>query len=161
MSARRRSKKRSATSFEPPEPLTYFVDRDLGIRDVPAAVRASGARVELHRDHFPDDAPDVEWIPYAAERGWVILTQDRGIGRRPNERDLVLSTKAMYVCVAGGSRRGVETAAMIAGHFAIVDGLVRAQPRPLIARVNLAGVLLWDDKAKTWVQVRKKHLRRR
>lgn len=162
MSAKRRSKKRSGTSSEPPpEPRTYFVDRDLGIRAVPNAVREAGGRVELHGDHFPQDAPDVEWIPYAARRGWVILTQDRGIHRRPHERNAVIAAKTCYVCVSGGSRRGRDTAAMISKHFGWIDGLARATRPPLVVRVTQSGLRLWDDKTKSWSAVRKRHLRRR
>jgi hypothetical protein len=36
----------------PPEPV-FFVDRSLGSVDVPAGLRAAGATVEVHDDHFP------------------------------------------------------------------------------------------------------------
>jgi predicted nucleotidyltransferase len=39
--------------------LTFFVDRSLGAHDVPDARRATGARVEIHDDHF---APDPEVV---------------------------------------------------------------------------------------------------
>jgi hypothetical protein len=153
-------KRRSVTSFEPPaEPLTYFVDRDVGIHEVPDALRSLGANVELHRDHFPDDAPDIAWIPYATERSWVIITQDRGIQRRPHERQAVLSSGARYFCLAGGSRRGVETAALIVEHFAITDALARAMKPPIIARITQAGVRFYDFVSGEWEVVRAKHLR--
>lgn len=153
--------KRSGTSSEPPpEPLTYFIDRDLGIHDVPAALRAEGAIVELHRDHFPDDAEDVEWISFAAERGWVILTQDRNIQRRPHERAAVIAAGARYFCVSGGARRSEETAAMVAVQFRWIDGLARAMDPPIVARVTKSGVRFWDAAESGWVFVRLKHLRR-
>lgn len=31
----------------------------------------------MHRDHFPEDAADVEWLPEVAARGWVILSKDQ------------------------------------------------------------------------------------
>jgi hypothetical protein len=34
----------------------FFVDRSLGKHVVPGALRAAGARVEVHDDHFPQNA---------------------------------------------------------------------------------------------------------
>jgi hypothetical protein len=126
---------------------------------VPNAVRAAGARVELHRDHFDQEAADVTWIPYAAKRGWVILTQDRAIQRHPHEQAAVLAAAAKYFCVAGGSRRGQETADMIAAHFHWIDGIARAMPAPLIARVTRSGVRFRDLRTGEWVPARRRHLR--
>ena len=38
------------------EPV-FFIDRSLGRRHVAQALRAAGAVVEIHDDHFPQDAP--------------------------------------------------------------------------------------------------------
>jgi hypothetical protein len=50
-------------------------------------LRAAGAEVEVHLDHFPGDMPDVEWIPEVARRGWVLITKDQNIRRNPLERE--------------------------------------------------------------------------
>ncbi len=41
--------------------------------------------MESHDDHFGPTTRDEEWIPQVAKRGWVALTHDRQIRRRPNE----------------------------------------------------------------------------
>lgn len=148
-------KRRSATSSaQPPEPLTYFVDRDVGVHEVPDVLRALGARVELHRDHFPHDAPDAEWIVYATQRRWVIITQDRKIQRRAHERAVVLAARARYFCLAGGSRRGIETAALVSQHFATIDRTARSTSAPIIARVTQAGVRIYEFESSVWRAVR-------
>jgi hypothetical protein len=54
-----KSRKRSGTSSGwPPEGLVFFVDRSLGKRYVPEALRREGVRVEIHEDHFARDARD-------------------------------------------------------------------------------------------------------
>jgi hypothetical protein len=49
-------------------------------------LRAAGARVEVHIDHFPQDAADADWIPEVGRRGWVLITKDENIRRNPLER---------------------------------------------------------------------------
>jgi hypothetical protein len=60
------SKKRSAASSRskqpspPPPPL--FVDRSLGRIIIATALRAHGAEVHTHDEHFPENARDEEWL---------------------------------------------------------------------------------------------------
>ncbi|MEO1592439.1 MAG: hypothetical protein AAFU71_14290 [Cyanobacteria bacterium J06632_22] len=41
-------------------PITFFIDHCVSQKIVPAAMRAAGATVEAHVDHFPIDALDTE-----------------------------------------------------------------------------------------------------
>lgn len=61
--------------------LTLFLDYQLGRYTVADKLRAAGARVEAHIDHFPQAAPDTEWIPEVGRRGWVLITRDKNICR--------------------------------------------------------------------------------
>jgi PIN like domain len=65
-----------------PESLGFFVDRSLGRRVIPDALRAAGAPVELHDNHFPQDAQDQMWLPEAGKRGRIGLTKDKHLGYR-------------------------------------------------------------------------------
>ena len=58
-----------------PEPV-FLVDRDLGSKVVPDALRKAGCTVEVHSDHFDGEAPDHEWIRTVGERGWFVITHD-------------------------------------------------------------------------------------
>ena len=94
MAARKRiSKKSSAASFRSRREaarlasLVFFVDRSLGKRVVARALRDAGARVEVHDDHFPQDATDVEWLTHAGAQDWIILSKDERIRRNPLERN--------------------------------------------------------------------------
>ena len=52
------------------QPLVFFVDRSLGKRDVPEALRRAGETVEIHDDHFAPDAKDADWLSVVGTRGW-------------------------------------------------------------------------------------------
>jgi hypothetical protein len=49
----------------------------LGRHTVPSALRAAGAHVEAHADHFPEDAPDDVWL---TEVGATDSTIETGTG---------------------------------------------------------------------------------
>jgi hypothetical protein len=57
------------------EPFVFFVDRCLGRQIVPDALKAAlepSERVEIHDDHFAQDARDVQWLKSVGERGWGV-----------------------------------------------------------------------------------------
>jgi hypothetical protein len=74
-----------------PRDVVLFVDRCLGRFDVPDALRAAGATVEVHHDHFSDDSADPEWLPAVGKKGWLVLTNDRHF--RHNYLELVAMFK--------------------------------------------------------------------
>jgi PIN like domain len=45
--------------------------------------------VERHANHFASETPDEEWLETAGRRGWIVLTHDRRIRYKPNERNAV------------------------------------------------------------------------
>lgn len=67
----------------------YFTDRDLG-KQFGEILKAGGLTVERHGDHFAPDTPDEEWLAEVGKRGWIVLTHDRRIRYKPNERDAVM-----------------------------------------------------------------------
>jgi hypothetical protein len=90
-SRRKRSRTPSAASLaqrdsERLASLTFFLDYQIGRFIVAQALRQAGARVEVHLDHFPQAAPDTDWIPEIGRRDWVLITKDQNIRRNPLER---------------------------------------------------------------------------
>jgi hypothetical protein len=77
-----RSKKPSAIT-RLREETTFLLDRTLGRYQCANGLRAGGLKVEIHDDHFVEDAPDHEWIARCAHEKWVIITGDIwGRGRK-------------------------------------------------------------------------------
>ncbi len=60
-------------SSEPPEGLTFFLDRNLGKTLVRSRLVSVGVSVEVHDDHLPQDAPDEDWIALVGQRGWFAV----------------------------------------------------------------------------------------
>ena len=114
----------------------YFTDRDLG-RNFPSILRAAGLEVEVHADHFPHDTPDEEWLRAVSERGWVVLTHDKRIRYKINERAAVLENGiAMFVIV--GAAPHAELARSFVAIAPRVESFLSRHPRPFIARVYRA-----------------------
>jgi hypothetical protein len=135
------------------EPFVYFVDECLGRHVVPDALRQAvgeGERVEV----LPQGTADVDWIPLAHAGGWVCLTKDRALRRRPNELSALLSA-ALAVFVVGEAR-GEAQAARIVLALPTIRRAVRSRDVPLIARVDDdGGVTLTYEGGKQLMPPRK------
>lgn len=137
--------------------LVWWVDRCLGSRIVPDALRGIGAKVETYADLYPhDDAvPDVEWIPEVTRRGWIILTKDREIRRAPAELAVLRAAGARYVCLSATGLRGDEQAACLVERWKTVEGVVEARSPPLVVAITRGGVKWLDDEG-AWRAVKAK-----
>jgi len=64
-----------------PQTITFFIDRCLGKRFILEKLKSAGISIEIHDDHFAQDAQDVDWMPEVGKKGWVILTKDNKISK--------------------------------------------------------------------------------
>jgi hypothetical protein len=117
----------------------FFVDRSLGKHDVPNALRAAGARVEVHDDHFPQDAPDEVWLPAVGRNGWAVLTSDDRIRYRHAERSAATSAGVALFIFTGKRMRGAGIGDALVRALPEMTRLVHRERRPFIAKVTRTG----------------------
>ncbi|MBI5432705.1 MAG: hypothetical protein HZA52_07740 [Planctomycetes bacterium] len=106
------------------------------------ALRAAGATVEIHDDHFASDTADEEWIREVGARGWIVLTRDERIRYRPLERRAVVEARVRLFCVTGGRMKGADMAAVLTHQLRKLENVSRSEPAPFIARVTRSRVLV-------------------
>lgn len=126
---------------------TFFIDRALGRKAVADALRKAGAKIEVHDDHFPARALDVEWLPIVGERGWVILTKDDAIGRRLLEQMAVADSGARVFVLASGNLTGLEMADIFVMALSRMQRFSQGNSQPFIAKVYKRGtVRMWQSR---------------
>jgi hypothetical protein len=122
----------------PHEPV-FFVDRSLGSVDVPAGLRAAGAKVEVHDDHFPHTEADVDWLPVVGKHGWVVLTKDRHIRTRNLELQALMDAGVAAFVLTAGDLTGAEMAEALVKALPRMRRMVAKHLRPFIATVSRSG----------------------
>jgi hypothetical protein len=103
----------------PPRPadVRFYFDEDvLGLAKVVGALRpevtypGDPGAVIFRRDRppcpIPAGAKDPQWIPFVAQKRWLIVTRDSNIQRRRAEVAAVRDNGARMVAIAGSDARG-------------------------------------------------------
>lgn len=112
---------------------TFFTDRNLG-NTFPDILQAAGISVERHSDHFADNASDPDWLAGTKGNGWVVLTRDKAIRRRPNEIQAVEDARVAMLVLIGKSRHAILAENFIRA-LPRVEAFLTAHKPPYIARV--------------------------
>lgn len=118
---------------------TLYVDRCLG-KFVAAALRTAGAVVEYHDAHFHHETEDDVWIPRIAERGWVILTKDKRIRRRPSEREQLIRSSARVFTLSGGNMSAAAMAGILVSQLEAIETTALSLQPPFVAVVRHDGI---------------------
>ncbi len=124
MSARRTSSKRSVTSkASPPDRPALFVDRDAWSRKLGRVLEEAGVVYVAHHQQFEPDSPDVEWIRRASQHGWIAITRDQNIRRKPNELAAIRASRVIIFVFTSGNLSAEDTARIL---LRALSGIYRA-----------------------------------
>jgi hypothetical protein len=119
--------------------VVWFLDRSLGRKVVAEALRAAGARVEVHDDHFAKDAPDEEWLLDIGARGWLLVARDERIRYEPAERLALTAAQVGAFFITAGNMTGPDSAALLVTALPRMERLVRQLTRPFIVTISRGG----------------------
>jgi hypothetical protein len=93
----------------------FFIDRSLGRKAVPEALRACGLVVHtmasVYGEGIGQGLKDETWLRDVGRRGWVVLMKDDAIRRRPLERDALIGGGVRAFCLTNAQLRGTRLAA--------------------------------------------------
>lgn len=117
-----------------------FFDRNVGT-SVPGALRLVRKDVRVHDEVFGEQkVPDTAIIPRTAQEGWVLITRDKKMHRRPAELDAIRSSRAR--CVVLVQRKNLTRWDMLRRlvcSWDEIEGLVEGSAGPLILKLYARG----------------------
>jgi PIN like domain len=138
--SKEKSKRPSAASSKlRPDKPRFLVDESLGGQLVTSALREAGAAVERLRDHFPPGTPDRDWLTDVGKRGWVVLTKDKRIRRRPAEVAAIVGANVRAFVFTSGNTTGQAMAQAYVAALPAMQQYCRDFAPPFVATVSAAG----------------------
>jgi hypothetical protein len=110
-----------------------LVDRSLSQVLLPTELRGAGLTVrtltEVYGERAAQGTEDTAWIALAAQRGWVVLTKDDRIRRRPAERQATEDGKVRVFCLTNAGLTFAEQAGCFIGNrFRIIQASRKPGP---------------------------------
>jgi hypothetical protein len=115
------------------------VNESLGGELVTKALEEAGASVERLREHFPPGTADQEWLTEVGKRGWVVLTKDKRIRRRPAEVAAILNGNVRAFVLTSGNATGQAMAQTFVAALPAMRQFCRDFAPPFLATVSAAG----------------------
>ena len=103
----------SNSEQQPRSPNTLFLDATHQAKITAKLLRDAGVNVEVHKRYFLADAPDPEWIKDCTQRGWAIISGDKGIEYDGVNRQAVAMARAKVLILADTTSRCVDWAASL------------------------------------------------
>ena len=86
------------------------------------------------------------WLPVVGSRGWVILTKDGQIKKRPNEFVALFDADTAVFVLAAGHMTGAAMGSLFVGVLPAMRAMVSALETPFVARILESGsVVLFLD----------------
>jgi hypothetical protein len=129
---KKKSTTRSDTSLKSLDLYTFFLDRASESKTLHEALKAAGARVELHREHFDKEADDQVWLPQVCQKGWVVISHDQF---NELEKQAIRNAGGRAFLIVAGDATGEQKAALVTGALRRMLRILKATPAPFIAKV--------------------------
>ncbi|MEA2165161.1 MAG: hypothetical protein QOK37_3288 [Thermoanaerobaculia bacterium] len=114
----------------------YFTDRDLGTK-FPEILSAAGLTVERHRDLFPPNGSDEQWLEYCGKNQRIAISHNLRIRYTPNELAAVIRHDVALLIVIGDAHLAELAMNFVNSRPRIEAFVARHQP-PYIAKVYRA-----------------------
>lgn len=124
--------------------FTFVLDRGLGSRIVPQALREAGWVLETMDERYGTDdsqrIADVQWVEEATLRGDILLCKDLAITRNLVEARVVYTCGARILALANARMVGKEMAAAFLGNEAQIIHVARRVTQPFVFAVGNDGL---------------------
>jgi len=103
-------------------------------------LRNAGLNVEIHDDHFAQDAQDPEWLTTAGKNNWIVVTRDERIRYRVAEKQAIRRAKVRaFVLAALGNLRAEMLAEIFLKALPKIRRTAAKEKPPFIAKISSSG----------------------
>ena len=118
--------------------MRFFIDNNLS-KQLANGMKAFGEEVEHLQDHFPQDAPDTEWLEYIGDNEFFLVTRDDAIRKNPAEIEAFKKYKVGAFFLGGKNRSRCELIQQLVRNWQRIKYLASSTKKPFALRVPPAG----------------------
>ncbi len=90
-------------------------------------------------DRFRSDTPDVEWLPWVAKEGHILITKDDHLRWRPAEKKALLTYKIGAFFLGGKNLGAFDMVQQVVRHWPRMKEIAAGERRPFAYRLRPKG----------------------
>ena len=102
-------------------------------------LRGADLKVEVHDEHLAQDASDPEWLAFAGQNNWILITRDERIRYRVAEKQAIRRAKVRAFVLAQGNLQAETLAENLLKALPKIRRLVEKENPPFVAKISRAG----------------------
>jgi hypothetical protein len=126
--------------MSPPDRLVIFLNENhCNNKKILAALATAAIRVERHLDHFARGTPDEDWLPLIGTNGWALLTTDKRIRYRTNEKAAVIKHKVRMFYFSRNDLSGEQMAIALEKALPEIEKTCAKHQPPFFAAITKIG----------------------
>ncbi|HUN89908.1 MAG TPA: hypothetical protein VMU28_14005 [Terriglobales bacterium] len=132
--------------------FVLYLDENLNrCKPILAALETHHVRYELHEAHFPRGTDDDEWLPFVAQRFWIVLTKDKRNRYNELERKAVQRFAVKEFYFASGNFNGHEMAAALISAISKMKQICSTEEPPFVGSIARGGeiTIVYDKHGST------------
>lgn len=130
-----------------PEQLAIYLDENhCNNKYILAVLEKAGVRVERHLKHFARGTPDEEWLPFVGTNNWILLTTDKRIRFRENEKLAVIRNRVRMFYFSKNEMSGRQMAVAVEKALPEMRKLCEKHQPPFFAAITRGGEVYLRDK---------------
>lgn len=134
-----------------PKQPDFFIDRSLGRKQIPDALRARGFVVHTMFSVFgarEESVSDAEWLEIAGRNRWLVLTKDDQIRRNPAEIAAIQAHSARVLCITSANLTGALQVSRILQNLTRIIGIAEREVPPYVYGIYASEIRkLWPKQA--------------
>jgi hypothetical protein len=124
----------------PPDRFTIFLDENhCNNSKILSVLETAGISVERHLDHFSRGTPDEDWLPFVGRNGWALITTDKRIRYRSNEKRAVEKYGVRMFYFSTNEMSGRQMAAALEKALPRMQRIFISQKPPYCAAITRSG----------------------
>ncbi len=134
------------------EDFILYLDENLdNCAPIIDALTREGVRHERHRTHFQRGTDDEVWLPFVAERGWVVLTKDKRNRYNDLEREAIRRCRVREFYFGVGNINAAEMAQALIAALGEMRRIIREYVPPVVGSITRSGVVtvVYDQRGST------------
>lgn len=132
--------------------FVLYLDENLDrCKPIIDALQTRGIRVERHEAYFQRGAEDEVWLPFVAQRSWVVLTKDKRNRYNELERKVVQRFAVKEFYFGSGNFNKDEMAAALIAALEKIKSICESQEPPFVGSITKTGdvTLVFDKHGST------------